>query len=248
MTGITRVCRLLLIIIVFTITCAHVVEYYSILESSPYIDYGTSSTPDISDGTNGIDFGIGGSYVYTTASSDTSIGVNAIHGLMRTRITSAVEWGLFGSFLWKDGTYPYMFTDMKFRLPQKSVIICPTIGLGVGIARRGVTYSTQFSTFFGYPFAKTRLNFYVVPKIIFFTYRYRVEYGTVSRDIDYATSTMYGASLGFNYSLPLTHEENRRTHTIKLKPEISYVRGREPHHRKISFSIIQFGLQTYYSF
>ncbi|UCG91179.1 MAG: hypothetical protein JSV97_08820 [candidate division WOR-3 bacterium] len=248
MTRTISVRCLILVTIVLTITCTHMVEYYSILESSPYIDYGTSSTPEISDGAHGIDFGVGGSYAHTTASSDTSIGVKAIHGLTRARITSAIEWGLSGSFLWEDGTFPYILTDMKFRLPQTSVIICPDIGLGVGIGRRGVTYNVQFATFFGYPLAKTRVNLYVVPKIILFTYRYRVVYGPISKDIDYATSTMYGASLGFNFVLPLTHEENRVTHTIKVKPEISYVRGTEPHHTKISFSIIQFGLQTYYSF
>jgi len=240
-----------------SLKCVPWSENYSILESSPYVDYGTNCTPEIVDGPSGVSFGLGGNYIYTTTDIDTSVGIRAIQGLVRKRIGDNAELGFSGSFLFNDRTYHYFVIDTKFRLPIAKnhpdipVLICPDIGFGTGSGRQEWSFDFRFSTFFGYPILRDRVDIYMVPKIMLFTYPYHAEGDHLwfwSKDVDYATAIIYGVSAGLNFSLPMGPQNNRIAKKVMIKPEINYVRGKEPKLRKIDFSVTQVGLQVYYSF
>jgi|GEM_PF-2546272 len=220
-------------------------ENHSILEKSPYIDYGTNSTPEIVDGQHGFGFGLGGNYVYTATDADTSIGATALHGLIRKRLGNNVELGFSGYLMIKDTTSSYFILDAKFKLPKTSIIMCPDIGFGIGSGY----FDIRFSMPFGYPMVENRVTPYFVPKIIWLKYPYRTEYDLLFFvDTDYATCTMYGVGAGLCFTLLKSTKQHGRTQKFRIKPEINYVMGQEPKVDQINFYVLQFGLQMLYEF
>lgn len=243
----------LILAIVFNLKCPWS-RNYSILESCPYVDYGTNCTPDIIDGTGGMSFGLGGSYIYTTTPDiDTSIGIRTIQGIVRKRLSSSVELGFSSSFLFKDRTFYYFVIDTKFRMPifreQSDIplLICPDIGFGIGSGRVETIFDFRFSTLFSYPLVRNRADIYLKPKLVFLTYPYHAEVGWF-KDVDYATTTIYGISGGFNFSVPMRIGDKRIVRKAMLRPEITYVKGKEPELQRIDFSTTQIGLQLFYLF
>ena len=240
---------LLLISVLLNLNCPRISENYSILKSSPYVDYGTNVIPEIIDGPIGKGYGFGGNYVYTATDADTSIGVTALHGLIRKRIRRTVELGFTGSLIYKEKIFPYGIFDIKFQSLKEPISICPDFAIGAGLGREKWSFDFRFSTMFGYPILRNQVNLYLVPKIIFFTYAYHYEEaegGSIS--VDYAISTIYGFGTGLCFSLPLGTENRNIVPKLKIKPEFNYLMGREPKLDQINFSVLQIGLQVLYAY
>jgi len=240
---------LLLISVFLCFNCGlHWSENHSILEKSPYIDYGTNSTPEIVDGQHGFGFGLGGNYIYTMTDADTSINVTALHGLIRKRLGNNAELGFSGYLMIKDTTSSYLTLDVKFKLPKTSIIMCPDIGFGTAFGSKNSCFDIRFSMLFGYPMVENRITPYFVPKIIWLRYPYRTEYDIPFIDIYYATCTIYGVGAGLCFTLLESTEQHGRTQKLRIKPEINYVMGQEPKVDQINFYVLQFGLQMLYEF
>lgn len=239
----------LLIVICLSFNCHQWSEDYSILESSPYVDYGTNNIPEIIDGPTGSAFGFGGNYIYTTTDTDTSIDVLGMNALFRKRLGRIVEVGFTGTLMYKEKMFPYGVFDTRFQLSKQPISISPDFGIGAGRGREKWSFDLRFSTIISYSIVKNRLNLYFVPKIIWFHYAYHAagtEVGTSS--VYYATSNIYGFGAGLCFTLLESTEQHGRTQKLRIKPEVNYVMGQEPKLDQIDFSVLQIGLQLLYAY
>jgi len=229
----------------FAVRCSTWTKDYSILYTLPYINYGANPTPELIDSPNNTVFLIGAHNILTKSDMDTSIGVFALNGSIRHQFSPFVESGFVLNGAIKNKIFYYTVSDVKFQLLDEPIIICPDIGLGVGLAKVAWNLDFRVSAVLGYPVIEDCLYLHLMPKYVVLLYPWHVR-GTDIGPIfhSYAFSSIYGFSAGLSFSQPLEPITHDTALKLRIKPELNYLVGSEPKLDQISFSIVQFGCQV----
>jgi hypothetical protein len=238
----SKISFLLFIIVGVALRCSYWSENYTVLHTSPYRDYGSNSTPGLSDGRRGSAFFFGGNYLVNSTDLDTTVSTIVINGVIRKHLARWTELGFTGNAVIKDRLFPYGAFDIKYQLAKNPIIICPDLAIGAGLGRRAWGFDFRFSTALGYPLIRNRLSIYAAPKVMGLLYPWRAE-GTLVKHYSFDLSTLYGVSAGLNYSLPLGLEDLYIVNKLKIQPEITYLIGKEPQFGQMDYRILQIGCQ-----
>ncbi len=227
------------------VRCSTWTRDYSILHTSPYIDYGTNLAPELIDSPNNTAFLLGAHNILTKSDTDTSIGVFVLDGTIRHRFNPLIESGFTLNGAIKSKIYYYSVSDIKFHLLDEPIMICPDIGLGIGLAKVAWNLDFRVSAILGYPVINDYLYLHLAPRYIALLYPWHVR-GTDIGPIlhSYTFSTIYGFSVGFSFSKPLESATRGSTLRFEIRPDFSWMFGSEPKLDQIGYSVVQFGCQV----
>ncbi len=227
----------LLFLLIFVISCHHQVEYYSILESAPHVDYSTSFTPELIDSKNGFSLGLGGGFSQTASQSDSSIDMYDFNLIIRARLGTVGDLGYsFTNFFVGDKqASPYNVLDAKFLILKEPVIVGPDIAFGFGAGSAGWLADARLALILGMPLINSSINPYIAPRVMGLLYPWKRETfpNRITWQTSYSISPVYGISSGISFSLPAG------TAKVKFRPEISYLNGKEPQLDKITYYVLQ---------
>lgn len=230
--------------------CSNTTNYYSILHSSPYIDYSSRAIPETSRSASfgrpgaavlvGLDGGI------TTTDADTSVVVALADFTGRASPLPWLETGFTAAALYEHEFFPYFAGDMKLTIVPEPIIVAPIIGLGTGMGRAAWSVEVRGSLLLGFPVIKNTLTLYAVPKIMDLEYCYARESEGLGRQFRYAGALFYGFSAGVSYVLTHLESSARAKHgspRLALIPEATVMWGREPVLDEIRLTVFQFGIR-----
>lgn len=223
--------------------CAKVtsVDYYGLNRSAPHVLPGNAACPELPAGPDGFTAGLSYTHAVMTSAGDTlTTGQRtAAGGRIRAGARSdfGLEYGLTGK-------YSAVHADGRLLLVRSPLRLGFDLGAGAAGAPGGTAYSVDYALLAGVPLFGDRALVYLSPGMAHIRYTWKrvtVDNGEDTTAAAYANAVQVSA--GVRIAIPAGDGT-----FIKVRPELTYLGGREPALSRGAYKVLGPALYVEYDF